>query len=319
MFLRASSPSLLSDHMPFTANTAGTSLLSWNILCQMTFNQEWQDFNNGFGASDEHDAHYQHRMDHIAHQIKETVNQHHIPIICLQECPDNDLLRRTFHRQLENYDARYFNNENEHYYLMTLFDNYRYMINRILTDEISNVPATDGLKGRILPLVLIDMHTYQTILVVNVHANFTKEILADLLNIYHCAQQLKINHVTFIGDFNRDLVTHSDERSKHDIADAVSSNQLPSLHVRSVNASSFMTKFDSGTNKKTVVIETRDGIISTSPTTVTCETAINTPNTGMLFTKPISPDLKNFPFNLSLTFTNNQNPITNEPERIHRT
>src|SRR5579883_649828 len=293
----------LSDHMPFIAKNNDMTLMSWNILCQMKFNDKWKYFNNGFGCHEESDKFYTNRLSHIISRIGYAAKDEAPAFICLQECPETDDLRAQFegeirqNEMLKNYEISYFNNIEDEYFLTTLYDAHSYTIQRELTEKISSASLEEGLAKRILPLVFLHKKSGAMTLIVNVHANFGKEVKKDVQLLCELAKQLGINHVAFLGDFNRDLVLESDNYSRHDISQALDSEHRFAnlLYVNSICASSFIAQYNSDKNETNVVIETRDGIMSTFPVDVICMTDINTPNPAMTFTKELSPRLNEIP------------------------
>lgn len=303
-FLRAATGrSLLSDHMPFLVKSKGLQLLAWNILCQMKFDKQWKYFNNGFGCHQETLEEYRNRLSHIAAQLGVAAKQQNPSFTCLQECPETQEFRDAFIAELKQQESlkdlgiEYFNNDADEYYLITLYDTSNYTLDAALTEQIKAVSLNEGLNTRILPLVFLNNASKETILVVNVHGNFGKEIKKDLLALFDAAKKLNISQIVLLGDFNRDLVLQSDSYSKHDISTSLDDDGrfASTLYVKAVAGSSFMAKYNSEQDQTTTVLETRDGSISTFPTTVKSLTEINKQNIALASSKNISQRLSIFP------------------------
>lgn len=295
--------SFLSDHMPFVAEGYGVTLLGWNILCQMLFNEQYEIYNNGFICPNESDEHYANRLSHIAAQLNNAAIKEKPDFICLQECPETletrDHLISALKQgnELKHYEVSQYNNDNDEYYLMTLYDGRLYNLDQDKSEKLLQATLNEGLKGRISPLVFTKRESSETILVVNVHANFSKEVQADVRDLYQYASELGICRIVLLGDFNRDLVLVSDDYSKHDICQSLDdeSRFAGVLYVNAVPRASFCSRYDKMTHQKSQVIETRDGLMSTFPVVVSCLAYVNTPNVALSFTKNISPRLSTIP------------------------
>ncbi len=294
---------LLSDHMPFLVKSNDLQLLGWNMLCQMQFNKQWKYFNNGFECSQETPDEYRNRLSHVAGQLGIAVKQAKLSFICLQECPETQELRDVFITELKHQDnlknlgIEYYNNDADEYYLITLYDASNYTLDAALTEQIKAVSLNEGLNTRILPLVFLNNATKETVLVVNVHGNFGKEIKKDLQALFDATKKLNIMQMVLLGDFNRDLVLQSDSYSKHDISTSLDDNGrfADSLYVKAVAGSSFISKYNSEKDQTNTVLETRDGSISTFPITVESLTEINKQNIALESSKKLSQRLSVFP------------------------
>jgi hypothetical protein len=281
----------LSDHIPFFASNNGISLFSWNILTQMKFNETYKYFNNGFSCSNESDEQYKNRLLLIANQIYHEHRNKNFNFICLQECPREKVLSNLFLAkiidQLINYKAERFSNIEANYHLITLYDSSLYQVEQVLTEMLLETKLNQGLEGRILPLVFRHKQSGKNSCIVNVHANFGREIKNDILALYGKAKKHNIEEIIFLGDFNRDLTSSTDD-SQHDIAIALDSDHRlnNSLYVKSL-CQSYLT-YD--LEEKNISYETRDGVISNLESLeLVSEAALNLINLG---TENLSPDLE---------------------------
>mmetsp|Transcript_2514 Transcript_2514/g.4038 ORF Transcript_2514/g.4038 Transcript_2514/m.4038 type:complete len:309 (+) Transcript_2514:3-929(+) len=64
------------------------SLLSWNILCQYSYNEQWGFPFDGFCRRSEASADYMKRLDRTAAEVKSLVDLHNPDAILLQECAE---------------------------------------------------------------------------------------------------------------------------------------------------------------------------------------------------------------------------------------
>ncbi len=302
MFQPSAEKKLLSDHMPFIGKSKNECFIGWNILCQMKFSSEWKYFNNGFMCPDETQEQYANRLMHIAAKLNAAATTETPAFICLQECPETDASRTHFAEalkkgELQHYGINFYNNNDDEYYLITLYDARRYTPVDKLSEEMSHVQLSEGLKGRVQPLVYSSNKTGEVFLVINVHANFSKDVKQDVNALYQRAKELGIKNIILLGDFNRDLVLESDDYSKHDISKALdSSHRLAGdLYVSATHGASFCTKYDKETEKKGQGLETRDGVISTFPVDTVCMTNANSPDVALSYTREISPHLSSIP------------------------
>lgn len=297
--------SILSDHMPFMVldENMEMTFISWNILTQMKFDAEMKYFNNGFICYDETDEQYTNRLLHIVAQINDAAKSTKPGFICLQECPATCTVQSMFidalkqGDELQHYGTSFLHSYTDGIYLTTLYDVRSYSYDMDLSQKMNKVRLNEGLKGRVLAEVYCAKATNEKILVVNVHANFTKEIKEDVKALYHHAAQLGLKQVVLLGDYNRDLVLESDNYSKHDIAVSLNGNRQfeESLYVNAVVGASFCTRYNKETEQKSQGIETRDGVMSTFKVSVHCMSEYNIPNVALSFTKNISPRLSSVP------------------------
>jgi hypothetical protein len=281
----------LSDHIPFFASNNRISLFSWNILTQMKFNETYKYFNNGFSCANETDEQYKNRLLLIANQICHEHRNKNFKFICLQECPREEVLSNLFLTkiidELINYKAERFSNIEANYHLITIYDISLYQVEQVLTEKLLETKLNQGLESRILPLVFRHKPSGIKSCIVNVHANFGREIKDDILALYGKAKKLDIEEVTFLGDFNRDLTSTTDD-SLHDIAIALDSDYRlnNSLYVKSLYQSYLTYDLE----KRNISYETRDGVISNFESLELVSVAdINSINQG---TEELSPDLK---------------------------
>lgn len=293
---------ILSDHMPFLVKYKHISFLSWNMLCQMAFRPEFGYFNNGFICPEEINNIFLNRLFHQATRLRQTARNIKPSFICLHECPETEETREKLAEalkegELRHYERHFYNNDFGRHYLITLFDTRRFTLDATLTQAVSSLILNEGLKDRILPLVCIEKITNQKWLVVNVHANFVKDVQQDVKDLFRHATELGINEIIFIGDFNRDLLLESDDYSKHDISKAIDDKGLfdGRLHVCALHNGTICTKYKKETDEKTQGVETRDGAIATFPMDIICMTEMNAPDKTSLHTKPISRFLTNIP------------------------
>jgi len=300
-------PALLSDHMPITASSDDFTVISWNIMYQMQFNEKHQFFNNGFGVYNETDIEYENRLKHIASRINKLAEtNNNTDFICLQECPKTqeatELLINSMKAKnsLKAYNYIPYRGEYSNLHLVTFYNlnKYKFSIQKSKKfAEIEYVKLQEGFFDRVLPLVLEDKISKETVLIVNVHANFFKEIHNDLKAIYSYASQANIDNMIFIGDFNRDLVQQSDDRCKHDISGATNNDKLlfKSLNVRSTPEASFLTIYNKETGTTKPMVETRDGCISSEIMQVKKVPEINMQEPKMRLTLKTSIHLGSYP------------------------
>jgi len=274
--------------------------MGWNILCPMRFNSQWKYFNNGFICPNETSEQYANRLLHIAAKLNLAVANEKPAFICLQKCPETNESREQFAKalkqgELQHYAINFYNNNNDEYYLTTLHDARLYSIVDKLSEEMTHLALTEGLKGRILPLVYQSTNTGEVFLVVNVHANFSKEVQQDIKILYQATTERGIKDIILLGDFNRDLLLKSDNYSKSDVSDSLDSNQRFAgiLHVKATHSASFCTQYNKETEKKGQGLETRDGVMSTFPVNVICMTSVNAPD--VMLSLEISPHLATLP------------------------
>lgn len=290
------SPTLLADHMPFMIETNhGMRIISANMMKQMKFSGHF--FNNGFNCADESDEFYTSRLCHQAAQLNIGRKQYTPEFICLQECPEEAEQYSDFIKSIElPYFFQHMNNQIRN--LTTLYDFTQHYLDTYLTEKINLQPLSGGLANCILPLVFRNYLSNETTLVVNVHANFELDIIYDVYALDQCANILGINNTLFVGDFNRDLVLHSDEYSKHDISSALNDRRLlyETLHVHAIPGNTFCSTFARNQTMQQQ-LETRDGVISTEPVSVTNLMELGMANTALSFTKKLSPALKVMPDN----------------------
>jgi ankyrin repeat protein len=290
---------LLSDHMPFLVKNEKVSLISWNILTKMRFNATHHAYNNGFLCKAESDDHYSNRLLHIATKLSAAAKQEKPAFICLQECPDTHsqaiLLDHLSKKIAPDYQPIVPRSNSAGYDLITLYDTQHYSLEEKLSDEISHLPLSQGLNGKILPLVFTSHQTKESLLVVNVHANFAQDVLTDVKTIYARALELGINDVILLGDFNRDLLLASDHYSKHDICHAINDSKLllEKLHVNTTPNASFCAVYNE--DNKSQLLETRDGTISTFPADITVMAATNVPDIALSYHYDIAPQLSFVP------------------------
>jgi endonuclease/exonuclease/phosphatase family metal-dependent hydrolase len=298
---RTSSQKLLSDHAPFIVKSENETLFSWNILCQMKFNEKWKYFNNGFICPAEDVNEYRNRLSHIAARLDAMMPEEHPSFICLQECPGTvqdkqhfiETIQQT--KTLKNYlSIQHSNNSVD---LISLYDPQRYAINNELSSKIQSTEFMQGLKDRVLAQVFTSMTTKKTILVVNVHADFGKEVQQDIKSLNQHAGSYNIDQIILLGDFNRDLLLQSDDYSKHDISTALDVNHMfdENLHVGASQSSSFCTKYNKETSQKGQGLETRDGALASFPIQITCLPKHNFSSTLLSFNNPISSHLSTIP------------------------
>jgi endonuclease/exonuclease/phosphatase family metal-dependent hydrolase len=292
---------LLSDHSPFVACGKNTTLIGWNILCQMQFNPKWEYFNNGFNCRGESDDLYSHRLSHLVSQIGTAAKIENPDFICLQECPEKEAVIAKFddeirgNETLKKYEIERFSTDGCS--LITLYNTNTFSIEPSLSHHIATVPLHEGLAGRILPLVFLRNDTRKPTLVINVHANFSKTVEQDIKALYARARELGIKQVALLGDFNRDLVLESDDYSQHDVSSQLDKKGYfaKDLQVKATAGASFCSKFNKETKEATQRLETRDGILSTFPVEVACMMAINTVVPKLRLHKALSPDLNRIP------------------------
>jgi len=265
----------------------------------MQFDTEYKYFNNGFNCRSESPDEYSSRLTHLAAKLSLIVEIEKPSFICLQECPETQDNRDKFARKIKvneevsHYKINYMNNDSDEYYLMTLYDERNFSISQDLSAAIAAVPLSEGLVGRILPLVFLNKTQDEATLVVNVHAKFPNDIQSDVKALYQAAIELGIKHVVFLGDFNRDLVQESDNYSKHDIAQALDARGCfaKDLHVNAISGASFCSTYNKETEQGGQKIETRDGIMSTFPVEVVCMANVN----AAVLSHSLSSDLRLIP------------------------
>jgi hypothetical protein len=315
-------PTLLSDHIPFMAETSQIKLISWNIMKQMKFSDRWKSYNNGFNCDNESDELYTARLSHEAAQLSVAAKKSQPDFICLQECPET----------LEQYNqfVNAINNDSilAHYHikhprntscnLITLNNSRTIDFDQGLTEKVDALLLAEGegLKKQVLPLVFRHKEgSRESILVVNVQADFTKEIKQDVIKLYEHAKTLGLENVMLLGDFNRDLVSKSDTYSKQDLSSSLDDKHLlaNSLYVNAVDGGSFCSSF-SRNKLKGQWVETRDGTISTDPVTIKSMLETGITNRALAFTKEVSPTLKTMPvdFLTKLQVFNQRNSQAND-------
>tara|TARA_R110002126_G_scaffold272886_1_gene417143 strand:- start:51878 stop:52819 length:942 start_codon:yes stop_codon:yes gene_type:complete len=289
--------------MPFLAESDGMCVMSWNILCQMKFNSIWEYFNNGFTCRDESDEEYRHRLSHIAAQLSAINEDDRRSVICLQECPETPELREqliadiTKQPAFSGYRARLFNNTEDEYYLITMYDGNMYHEDEARTNQIQAVVLKQGLVGRILPLVLVNRVSGDMTVVINVHANFSQAITQDIICLEKQIKCLGITNILLIGDFNRDLVSQSDDYSQHDVSLALDASRLfgDTLQVQASNSASFCSTYDRTTSSCGQRLETRDGVMSSFEVKLVPMYAMNAPKNALSFAHPVSKALSFIP------------------------
>lgn len=310
-----STKKLLSDHMPFSVTGGGLTSIAWNMLCQMSENVTHKYYNNGFVCKDETPQQYKNRLSYIASHLGSLAKNLKPAFICLQECPETESSRKEFIAELKKdslktYNVEYFNDTDDEYYLMTLYEPQKFELQNQFNEELKSIQLQDGLQKRVLPLVFRNLSNKEIILVVNVHAMFKVTIKKDLEAIISFSQQQKINHILLLGDFNRDLVPKCDinlqnSHTNEDIADFLNNKKLSdyTLFVNSVNASSIYT---SNYQDKKQIIATVDGVISTFPVEIKRLTEVCQHDSTQPFNKLVSHRLSYFPTELLLNKNNDE-------------
>jgi endonuclease/exonuclease/phosphatase family metal-dependent hydrolase len=268
----------------------------------MKFHPQGEFFNNGFICPNETNEQYHNRLLHIAAKLNVATAREKPAFICLQACPEVLASRDTFVKalkkgELHDYAVNFYNNDDDEYYLMTLHDERQYSVVPQLSNLMAKIALTEGLQGRVLPLVFASHKTGEPWLVVNVHANFSKEVRHDVSALYQGATRLGIMNVVLLGDFNRDLVLESDNYSKHDISQALSEDYYfeDGLRVRATHGASFCTQYKKDSGQKKQRLETRDGVMSTCKLYVAPMAKINEADLSLSFIKEISSHLATIP------------------------
>lgn len=299
MFRQPQGKKLLSDHMSYIAETNNITLIGWNILNSMQFNEQWKFFNNGFNCAKESNELFLNRLSHIASQLGHAVVQKNPDFICLQECPETQETRLHFEKEimknaLKDFGMVYSNND---VYLITFYNKQSYAINPELTEKMGQTFMQDGLASRVLPLVFTNLSSSEVVLIINVHGKFPKDIKNDVKALHAKAKELGIINIVLIGDFNRDLVTQSDAYSKHDISASLDAEGRFDgiLNVNAVSSSSFCSVYNKESGDKSQGIETRDGIMSTFPAKIACLVETNSVDLALSFSNPVAPELSSIP------------------------
>ena len=286
---------LLSDHMPFTVQSAIVRVLSWNILFRMCFHQEREYFNNGFGCSNESESYYQNRLMHIMTHIARAAKRENMPFICLQECPSGQY----FKAQLETLSTNspYVALRGDRNNLVTLYDANQYAVDEALTVSAQSTELFGGLKERIIASVFLQKVTKKKILLINVHAKFNKPVVNDIEHFYLKMKALGVDDLLLVGDFNRDLTSASDTHSLHDVSEVLNQqNCLPnSLCAYRFPQSSFIALYERESQKVRIEVETRDGAIASFPLELSCMANINQAEDSLLREYPLSLFLQNLP------------------------
>lgn len=290
---------ILSDHMSYITETNNITLIGWNILNIMVFNEQWKFFNNGFNCANESREHFLNRLSHIALQLGRAVEKNNPDFVCLQECPETQETRSHFENEmmknaLKDFGVVYSNND---VYLITLYNKQSYAINAELTEKMGQTTMQDGLAARVLPLVFNTLSSNEPVLIVNVHGKFPKEIKNDVKALHAKASELGITNIILIGDFNRDLIVQSDAYSKHDISSSLDKDGRFDglLNVNAVSSSSFCSVYNKESGAKSQGIETRDGIMSTYPAKIACLVETNSIDLALSFTHPVTSELSSIP------------------------
>lgn len=267
----------LSDHHPFIFENEKTKLLSLNMMFKMKFISRFNFFNNGFKCRNESAEQYKNRIKAICLMMAQQRTISGIDIFCLQEAPQERNEENYLLRELDEKLEKKFNivssqgNKNGHYSL-TVYNNRRFERDSKLSETISHIRYSGGFDRRVLPVVLIDKTDRRNKhLILNIHANFKKQIKDDLVLLLSTAKQLNIQYVTVIGDFNRNLLIESgDEQDncKKVLAEAYRNGEIKGINLCNVRNTCVYFS-DSG-----LEIQTRDGAIATD-------------NLGKLFIKPL--------------------------------
>lgn len=253
----------LSDHIPFTIKNKNHLFLCWNMLNKMSIKEtQWGPFlNNGFACKMENEDEYIARLEVIADKLLKFMKLKP-SVICLQEGPSGTFYDK-FKNQFEsNPHYKFLHTPRGDHNLITLYNSEDYEFCSELTEKLKEVSLV-GFKDRVLMAVLKKTQE-EPILLINVHADFGKEIASDVKQIYHKACELKIQNIIFMGDFNRALLLPDpNDRCKNDISSAVECGKFifenEALYVHAIPNSSFIRRLEVDLK---VEIEKRDGVLS---------------------------------------------------------
>ena len=254
---------MLSDHSPARLRTSeGVNTLMWNMLCPAEHVVDFGYYNNGFGCEKETPLQYQSRLVQVAGQLSRYSDG--IDVIALQEAPETDELRGLFIEHLKaglpTYQLSSFYDETKGIYLMLFHNTERFELCPDLTCRMQQLELHEGLNKRSLPVVLLNKENSKQYLFVNVHADYSKTVLADIELMLNLAISLGIDHIQWLGDFNRALCNtakeYDDDTSHKDIANFTEHHDGSKFSIGEAPQSSFCYK------KNTRILETRDGHIS---------------------------------------------------------
>lgn len=294
----------LSDHHSLLAKSKDLIYFTWNLLYLMKFNPKYGHFNNGFACKEETSTQYFARLDHIVAQMSQVSSENSLAFLFLQECPkektycDYLLKALSSNKTFEKYDVKQGYTASstnitstDKVHLITLYDKEQVTFAEELTKKLlSLLTFSEGFKGRTMPLVFENKKTKKTILTVNVHADFEKEVLNDLKALIKAKEELKIDEIIIFGDFNRNLVAMDEQGSKADISSALDKKQkVFDLEVKAATQDSSWI-FKNKNNQQTFVSTVVDGLISSSSMELICLENNNRP-VSILSCDTLSSDL----------------------------
>ena len=290
---------LLSDHMPVLTTNSLRKLVTYNMTYKAQ--DKGSFYNNGWGAN-ENQEEYENRLAHIATKIVQLVDLEKPDFICLQECPKDRETHKLFIQRIKSHSSTagyaFLQSKVKDAFLIIIYNKRRYALEEV--PALSTMTFNAGLKNRALLACFTNVETQESHLVGCIHANFHKEVRSDIELIYSKAKQLKIHHIDLLGDYNRDLLSHSDDYSLKDISDAITSNgQIGGLRMfaNAVAGASFCygTQEAPYPLEQIQTIETRDGIISSEEFQVQCILQMNYADKTLLKSMPLNKKLACIP------------------------